>query len=284
MNIAFIVTNYNNSIHSENLVRSFAAARVGYEGSIIVIVDNASSPEHHDILAKLDAEFDWVHVLYNEMNSGYFPGLNLGLDYVEKHFGEFDFLVVGNNDLLVEPNFIASFERHQNVLNENYVTCPSIISADGSAQNPHVVGSISRFRWLIWEVYYLSFFTSKLVKRIAATLGPLARRKDRDAHAVSKHITTGYGACYILNRDFLMHARRLFMPTFLMHEEYFLSHQLKQFGQKPYFFPHIRLFHREHASVSTVSKRLIWDYERASYLIMRDLEKSNGLYHQGNRT
>ncbi len=278
MKLAFVATNYNNSIHSENLIRSFAAARTGYEGSIIVIVDNASRPEEQDRLDKLNAEFDWMHVVYSKKNVGYFPGLNLGLNYLEEHFERFDFVIVGNNDLWFDRDFIASFEIHQDTLNRNYVTCPNIISADGHAQNPHVIEGISRFRWMIWEVYYFSFFTSKLVKRIAVALGSFARRKDRDNCTTPRYITTGYGACYILNRDFLINAGRLFMPTFLMHEEYFLSHQLKRLGQKPYFFPHIRLFHREHASVSTLPKRLIWDYERTSYKKMRELEKSDRLY------
>lgn len=278
MKIAFIATNYNNTFHTENLVRSFEKANQGTDKSQMIIVDNASGEIERERLVALDAAFPWVHVIYNADNIGYFKGLNVGLEYIEKKFDDFDFVIVGNNDLLVPPNFISSFEQHSEVLSQHYVTCPNIVSADGYAQNPHVVKGFSKARWFIWRLYYFSFQISRLILWVATLLGELGKRKDTQAHEYAQEVATGYGACYILNREFRANGRRLFMPTFLMHEEYFLSYQLKKLGQRPFYLPEIRVDHVEHAAVKTVPKRTLWEYELASYKMMRKLEKTAQIF------
>lgn len=279
MQIVFIATNYNNSFHTENLVRSFAQANVEESHSHMVIVDNSSDDVNKDILANLDKEFEWLHIIYNSENVGYFQGLNDGLEYVEDNFKSLDFVVVGNNDLLVPKDFISSIQAHSDTLSKHFVTCPNIISADAKHQNPHVIHGFSKLRWAVWELYYSSYQISRLVLSCAKLLGDLGARKDRNQHSNAREIAAGYGACYILNNDFRQSCRRLFMPTFLMQEEYFLSYQLKQFNQRPYYLPDIRISHVEHATVKKIPKRKIWQYERDSFRMMKKLERDAQVYH-----
>ncbi|MGB0798689.1 MAG: glycosyltransferase family 2 protein, partial [Planktomarina sp.] len=244
----------------------------------MIVVDNASRQDDFDAVSQIASEYDWVHVVRNEDNIGYFPGLNTGIAYLEDQKIPADVVMIGNNDMLVDADFITNIETHQDVLAEHYVVCPNIISAEGHAQNPHVVTGFSTLRWIVWRVHYSSFFASKMILSVARALGSVGRRRDTQDHQAAGFIATGYGACYFLGPKYLTKGRRLFMPTFLMQEEYFLSHQLKELGQKPYYFPGITLHHVEHATVKSVPKRIMWDYERASYKMMRKLEQKAKIF------
>jgi GT2 family glycosyltransferase len=279
MQIGIVVTNYNNSFHTKNMIASLGIAKSNGKLDVtMLVVDNASNQDDINALSTIVSKYDWVHLILNGDNIGYFPGLNTGLAYFEDHKIPMDVVMVSNNDMLVDADFFTNIETHQDILNEHYVVCPNIISAEGHAQNPHVVTGISKLRRFVWRVYYSSFFASKAVLTTARILGRFGKRRDAQEHDAAKFITSGYGACYFLGPKFRTQGRRLFMPTFLMHEEYFLSHQLKELRQKPYYFPLITLHHVEHATIKSVPKRVMWNYEQESYKMMRKLEQKAKIF------
>src|SRR6185437_6492043 len=94
-------------------------------------------------------------------------------------------------------------------------------------------------------------------------------------------IEQGYGACYLLGPVFFKHFSRLWAPTFLMQEEFFLYEQLKEIDQLTYYDPRFVVFHHGHATMDHMPSRRQWTISREAhrvykrYLAMSPAERRN---------
>jgi GT2 family glycosyltransferase len=270
MKIAFIVTNFNNSMHTIKMCNSINKFT---NDSPIVIVDNNS--EKIDILqlVKLESDNPNVKVIYNDENIGYFSGLNIGIDYVTNKY-EIDIYIVGNNDLIFQEDFLSKLTNNWHLF-ENYpIVSPNIITLDNECQNPHVISKVSNFRQLILDIYYCNYFISLFIDYVLKKTKNLFRRKDFLESNKGRVIYQGYGACYLIGPIFFKYYKYLFAPTFLMGEEFFLAYQLKLFKQELYYEPSIKVFHQEHASVEKLSSKKFWKISKSSHLIYKKYLKS----------
>jgi GT2 family glycosyltransferase len=68
---------------------------------------------------------------------------------------------------------------------------------------------------------------------------------------------------------FFRHFEELWAPSFLMHEEYFLSKQLSDKGLSVYYEPSIKVLHRCHGAMATITSRKAWEAARAAQKIYR---------------
>ena len=82
MKIAYVCTNYNKSSFTRAAVDSRLKNR-GHDIEVIV-VDNASAREEVEKLLPLTLKHRNVHVIEHPENTGYFRGLNLGLDALRR--------------------------------------------------------------------------------------------------------------------------------------------------------------------------------------------------------
>jgi GT2 family glycosyltransferase len=266
--LGFVFTNYNNSNDTLNTVRSISDLDIDFK-PIIVIVDNNSDLGQIKILNDLKREYLNVHLILNNENVGYFKGLNHGIKYLIENNYMVKYLVVGNNDLFFPKDFY-----NQIILNEiSFLTypviSPNIITEDGVYQNPHVINEISKFRELIYDVYFLNYTLAKIIKKIALITNYFTDRSDETFHDKSQIIYQGHGSCYILTPKFFEHFQELFAPTFLMGEEFFLSLQLKQKNLNLFYESNVCLTHKWHSSINNVPARKIWEISRESHRIYR---------------
>lgn len=264
MNIGFVFTNYNNSYLSKAAVKSILATEA--KEIKIVIVDNASDKNHRDILQKLEQDYENIHVIYNKHNIGYFPGLNLGIKYIRKFYPDYNYLVVGNNDLVFPQDFIHKLINNKTLFLKYPVVSPNIINLDGRPQNPHVVSYISKWREFFYDLYHLHHKLACIITILAEITRPiLGRKDDYRYHTIAQEIYQGYGACYVLGPIFFEYFDKLWAPTFLMYEEFFLSKQLSDKGFKIYYEPSICLTHISRASTGKLSSKQKWLYSRQSH-------------------
>jgi GT2 family glycosyltransferase len=270
MNIVFIATNYNNSDHTKKMCESINA----FANKVpIIIVDNNSNQNDVSKLVEIEKLYSNLKVVYNSENIGYFSGLNIGIEYAKKNFNS-DILVVGNNDLVFNPNFLDSL-IHKSYLFDSYaIISPNIITLDNIPQNPHVIHKISRVRHLILDLYYSNFYISKLIDNILYQTKNLFRRKDFLEFNKGQVIYQGYGACYIIGPKFFTFYNKLFSPTFLMGEEFFLAYQLKLSNLELYYEPSIKVYHQDHASVSLINSYKFWKISKSSHKIYKKYLKS----------
>lgn len=268
MKLGFTFTNYNNSLLSIQAAQSIASNRGEYDYEI-VLVDNASTEHERKILAEPGALPPNCRVLWNTANVGYFAGLNLGIDALLDGGAHFDAIVIGNNDLVFDLAFFSGIRGASAKLASHAVISPSIVTLDGVQQNPHVISGVSRFREIVWDLYFSNFSISRLIAWVARRARFLVTRKDYLQNTIEGPIYQGYGACYILTPTFLSRYGRLWSPGFVMGEEFFLARQLLAKGEQMYYFPGITVKHYDHATVSELPSRKLWEMTRQYHRIYR---------------
>jgi hypothetical protein len=149
------------------------------------------------------------------------------------------------------------------------VISPDIITLDGVHQNPHVISKIGKFREFIYNLYYANYYLAIAIRRVAKLTRKFTDRQDETHHNVAQEIYQGYGACYVLGPLFFRYLEELWAPSFLMHEEYFLSKQLSDKGLSVYYEPAIRVQHCCHGAMATITGRKAWEAARAAQKIYR---------------
>lgn len=271
MNVGFVTVNFNNAHHTENFVRSIEAAMAG-EKFLVVVVDNDSASADQERLVSFCAGKDRVRILRSGGNIGYFKALNVGIMRLREEMARPDAMLIGNNDITVDPAFRSQLVSHRDLLRVHAVVSPDIVQGDGEHQNPHLRGSVSRFRTLVWDAYYSRYWLGYAIRHLARTTRRFTGRKDHHSYRERGPVAQGYGACYLIGPEFFGHYRGLWAPTFLMQEEYFLYRQLQAIGQQMFYEPGIVVRHHGHASIGAVPSRKIWEISRESYLIFRAFE------------
>jgi GT2 family glycosyltransferase len=272
MKIGFVCTNYNNSSFTRAAIESL---HVGGRGSDIrvVVVDNRSHEDDVAALVSMAREFPGVDILLNPENVGYFPGLNAGIHRLRRTWPEITHLAVGNNDLVFSPDFVETVERRRQVLDTWAVVSPDLVTPDGIHQNPHVFYPIGRMRKVAWGLYYRSYPVGMAIKRVASTFRRFTAREENDPESKlyqsSGPIEQGYGACYLLGPAFFRNFDRLFAPTFMMQEEFFLGEQLALIGQRTFYDPEFIVQHHGHATTYRLPSRQQWFMARDAYSVYK---------------
>ncbi len=271
MNIGFVFTNYNNSEYTRSVVQSLEES--SYSNNIkVVIVDNDSHDSDKQTLFKLEDEYPKIKIIYNDENVGYFKGLNVGIHFLRQYEVDFDFIVVGNNDLIFPEQFYDQVLSVQSGLERYPVISPDLITLDGVHQNPHIRHGVTPFREFIWKLYYSNFYLSRFILFTSRITKCLSERKDYTSYEEGGVIYQGYGACYILTKSFFKSFEELWAPTFLMGEEFFLWKQVTDNGLQIYYEPSILVQHKDHATIGKVPGRNLWEFSRDAYNKYRALK------------
>lgn len=278
MKLAYVCTNYNNSVFTVAAVASLMMNR-GHDIRVYVI-DNASRQEEVDILHGLARENPAVHVIANPENVGYFAGLNLGLKAARQDDPGTDWVVAGNNDLEFPADFCDRVERQQVEYRQHSVISPDIVTLEGEHQNPHVISEISTVREIFYDLYYSNYYLGFLLYKVAKLLPRVTRRGDEDEWRIARSIYQGHGSCYLLTPKFFARIGVLWAPTFMMSEELFLSLQLKEAGEQAFYSPGINVIHHWHGSLQNVPSRHRWNMARDAH---REYRKYVKLFKCANR-
>lgn len=261
MKIAIVVTNFNNTVHTLNLCDSIVDVLSAMTIYIdVIVVDNNSSLESKNLLLKSLERYSFLKVIFNDTNVGYFKGLNVGLKSINT--SDYDFVVIGNNDLLFS---VDSFKPLESCSQKYPVLCPDIITLDDVHQNPHVIANLSVIREVLYDIYFINYYFSVVMMWVANKFKGILERKDYQLHLNSSEIYQGYGACYFLTKKFFDVFDSLWSPTFLMGEEYFLSRQLSEQGFKLYYDKTIKVKHVDHASTSSIPAYKFWRISKYSH-------------------
>ena len=272
---AFVFTNYNNSDITAEAINSILNNIIDNEFNIeIIIVDNDSNLNEKNKLREISESTKFVKVIYLSENIGYFKGLNEGIKNLTNPSNFYDFVVIGNNDLYFENNFLKSVYENYNLFKNYPVVSPDIIRLDGFHQNPHVTKPISKFREIMYDAYYSNYYLSKIISFTANMTRKYTHRGDEKSYKIGGEIIEGYGACYLLGPLFFKSFEYLLAPTFLMGEESFLYYQLKEKNYNIYYEPNIKVKHHDHATVSNLPSKKFWKLSKDSHKIYKEFKKN----------
>lgn len=274
MKIGFVFTNYNNSDYTRVAVQSIINNDYLNETEII-IVDNKSEEYDLTLLKIIKKDFPKIDIIFNDENIGYFKGLNVGIEYLTKKTPDVEIIIIGNNDLVFPSEFINSLKENKSLFDNHAVISPDIITLDGKHQNPHSIKGASKIREIIYDLYYTNYNLALLILYIAKKTERFTDRKDEMSYDKAQIIYQGYGACYIIGPLFFKHFDKLWAPTFLMGEEYFLSEQLAKKHLHIYYEPKIKVDHHDHATISKLPSKEFWKISKQSHKLLRKTNTSN---------
>jgi len=263
MKIAYVCTNYNNSVFTlaavETLMRN-----VDHD-VVVIVVDNASSKVEVAKLQLLSQKYQSVYLIKNQTNVGYFRGLNIGLKELRERRPDIEWVVAGNNDLEFPTNFCDLVEENDQSLRVHSVISPDVVTLDGEHQNPHVISNISAIREIFYDLYYSNYYLGRFIYWLAKKFPKLSERSDEEQWRIARPIYQGHGSCYVLGPRFFQQFTELWAPTFMMSEEFFLSKQLMDVGEQVYYEPNIKIIHHWHGSLESIPSRKRWDMARDAH-------------------
>lgn len=281
MRIGYVCTNYNNSLLTCDATSSLI--RCAADDCRIVVVDNHSDHENVEILERLSSRHSQIELILNEENVGYFNGLNIGIRHLRRTQPSLDLVIIGNNDLLFPEDFLEKVQASASIFERYAVVSPDIITLDGFHQNPHVISRISPIRELIYDLYYSNYYLALIIARTAKLTRAFTDRPDERFHEVPQEIYQGYGACYLLGPLFFQHFEELWAPTFMLHEEYFLSKQLQDQDMTVFYEPGIKLLHRCRGATGDLGNRTVWELGRNAQKVYRQYVKIFGPQQGGTQ-
>jgi len=263
MKLAYVCTNYNNSAFTLSAVDSLMC-NTRHEIEVFV-VDNASSEGERLKLRPLSQKYPAVHIIESQDNVGYFHGLNLGLKALRHNRPDIEWAVVGNNDLEFPPDFCELLQNNARDLQAHSVISPDVVTLEGEHQNPHVISDISTIREVFYDLYYSNYYLGRLIHRVAKMFPRFSERSDEDQWQVAQPIYQGHGSCYVLGPRFFRQFKKFWAPTFMMSEEFFLSKQLNEVGERVWYEPKLRVIHHWHGSLEQLPSRRRWDMARDAH-------------------
>lgn len=264
----FIAVNYNGSNFTKSYIDSINSMKVNETDDIeIIIVDNQSDLEDFHKLKNYSNSNDNVRIVRPNLNLGYFKGLNKGIEEVKKEPNTI--LIVGNNDLTFDENFILNLKKikyNRNVL----VIAPNIITKDGRQQNPHVVDRVSKSEKLKSQLYFSNYYVGQVFKFVNQNIkrikkNPIALKNNFKQMKIKR----GIGACYVLTPNFFREFEKLDDRVFLWGEEALLSNQIESVEGDTLYDPSIIIHHHESASVKTIQSRKKYEIVKKSYTIYK---------------
>lgn len=269
MKLGYICTNFNSSDVTVHAIRTLLANR-GHDIHVVVVDNQSSAIE----VAKLNiVEAEGVDVLRLKTNLGYFGGLNAGLHHLRSVRPDIEWMVVGNNDLEFSEGFCDRLEAIEPDIRRHPVISPDIVTGDGEHQNPHVLERISTIREIFYDLYYSNYHLGLLIQKLAMSFRGISDRSDEEHWETPGYIYQGHGSVYILGPRFFELFQEFWAPTFIMSEEYFLSKQLSDVGEKVWYDPRISVRHLWHASLATLPSRKRWEFARDAHRVYRKYVK-----------
>lgn len=264
----FIAVNYNSSKYTIDYIKSVDNLKISETDDIrVIIVDNNSGSEDLEKLEKYCTTKKNINLVKSDVNLGYFKGLNLGIKKVT--LDKNTFLIVGNNDLIFDKDFITNLKEikyDKSVL----VIAPNIITMEGRQQNPHVVDRVPFIEKLKTRLYFSNYYVGQLFRLINQNIKQL-RKKPAIVNNNYKQmkIKRGIGACYILTPNFTGKFNKLDDRIFMWGEEVLLSHQVESVGGCTLYDPSIVVYHHESASVKKIESKKKYYMVRESYKIYK---------------
>lgn len=267
MRCAFVILHYMASDVTSRSIDAVLALPGGDDVSVVV-VDNASPDGSGASLQEKYSACGRVHFVLLGDNEGFARGNNAGYRYAVGKL-EPDFVVVMNNDVIVDDaDFLCKIEDEY-AAGPFAVLGPDVVTSDGRHQNPMrtspmTPGRIRTLR-LKMSLKYLLYPALRPFGLAGGESSPESVRWDVPAEGCVLH-----GACFIFSRDFTEARRDAFNPsTFLYCEEDILQAECAAGGLVCRYAPSLKVNHLEDCS-SKAAVRSSWRRARLKYRRLAD--------------
>lgn len=218
----------------------------------IIIVDNCSLNGSGKQLEKMYSKCINITVIINEENQGFAKGNNLGYQYIKRKYS-LNYVVVMNNDIMIEDNDFAVIIEQFMEKNEVDVCGPDMVTLKGNHQNPlqlkpytskylqrrvradKIKVLLLRTR-LFWKLYENYKKTNKI---------PIRTKQPTVFDCIL------HGSCIIYGPEYIKREQNAFLPiTYMYNEEAILYDYLVHKGYKTGYCSDVTILHMEGVSTS----------------------------------
>ena len=218
----------------------------------IIIVDNCSPNGSGKQLEKMYSKCINITVIINEENQGFAKGNNLGYQYIKRKYS-LNYVVVMNNDIMIEDNDFAVIIEQFMEKNDVDVCGPDMFTLKGNHQNPlqlkpytskylqrrvradKIKVLLLRTR-LFWKLYENYKKTNKI---------PIRTKQPTVFDCIL------HGSCIIYGPEYIKREQNAFLPiTYMYNEEAILYDYLVHKGYKTGYCSDVTILHMEGVSTS----------------------------------
>lgn len=248
MKIAYVLLHYLVGQDTLECARSILqATENSAHDTTIIIVDNGSPNDSADMLEQALGQESKVTLLRTGENLGFARGNNVGFSYAKRRL-QADFIVMLNNDTLLEQRDFNEILVEKYTQTGYGVLGPDIVTADGKHQNPG-----SKQSWSLKELQML-----RLKRRIRNLLtwfglnGAISRFIEARKQIYRTQTLLGdvehtilHGACWIFSPEYLQRFDGLCPDTFLYMEEDILKLYADVYGFSMRYTDQLRIYHKE---------------------------------------
>ena len=204
-------------------------------------------------------------------NDGYFGTAS---NYLKNtNFDHFSWVIVCNNDLTLDVDFLSTLENQQANIAEKLLVCPGIIE-NGRNINPlsrAVYPNVKRNFWDFYYKHYFFAFCYEFIRIPISKLKFLVRSAFTNDSEIEGDIYLGYGAMFLISPLFINKMGGLPVKTFLYQEESVICGYARSFGNWPYFLPALRVHHESHSTLRYISFDKDYQFRRDAWWATRDI-------------
>ena len=245
----------------------------------IVIVDNCSPNGSGKQLEKMYSKCTNITVIINEENQGFAKGNNLGYQYIKRKYS-LSYVVVMNNDIMIENNDFDVIIEQFMEKNGVDVCGPDMVTLKGNHQNPlqlkpytskylqrrvredKIKVLLLRTR-LFWKLYENYKKTNKI---------PIRTKQPTVFDCIL------HGSCIIYGPEYIKREQNAFLPiTYMYNEEAILYDYLVYKGYKTGYCSDVTILHMEGVSTSermdNKKKKVIFRFKNNIKSIEAQLEE-----------
>ncbi|MBQ3796784.1 MAG: glycosyltransferase family 2 protein [Butyrivibrio sp.] len=219
--VCIILINYNGKVDTEECIKSIKKNQTDYK---IIIVDNNSSNgkvEYNDVIDKKSCE-----IVYLDENIGFAAGNNIGIECAQKYNP--DYLLLLNNDTVVEADFLNSIVAKSKEYNDNAVITTKIVYYD---DNEYLWYGGCKFDGSTGEYKILGI-----------------GEKDSDFYNVEKYVEYITGCVMLFPCKVLDIIGKMSEDYFLYYEDADYCERIRRANVKMVYVPEITVYHKESRS------------------------------------
>lgn len=250
--VAVVVLNYLNYKDTIECVDSIL--NMQYDICGVIIVDNGSDNNSVDKLRKKYKGTKGIHLIASKINKGYARGNNLGIDYARKKL-EAEFVLVVNNDtVFIDKNYVKGLlDKYEIGVG---VIGGRILVKDKKEQPP--------------IMYYLGL--RDLVLRYIDTLSLQCGSNFEFPVNQGEKTVILHGCALLFTPDFFQQYKGFYKRTFLYEEEAILYLMCVYKGLCQVYVPEVKIYHKEDQSslMSFQNDKLVMEkyaFESLKYVI-----------------
>lgn len=225
--VAIILVNWNGLEVTRNCIESLQS--LDYEQHSVILVDNGSTDGSADILEKA---YPHITVIRSPINTGFSGGNNIGCRYVLQK--EFRYLLMLNNDTIVEPDFLSHLVSYMEEHPETGAIQPRI--------------HFEHNKTYIWNSgsFYAKWWGFLYTKRVG--------RAPIDSDLKIKQVDWITGCAFLTRTSILQQTGLLAENMFMYSEDVDLSFRIAKRGYRLIYHPNALIYHIAGMSNKTATK------------------------------